>query len=48
MDPKRFPWLRLNLVRNLKFQSDQDAAAWFVTALANNAPSARGWLLFEP
>ncbi len=48
MEPKRFPWLRLNLVRNMKFQNDQDAAAWFITALANNAPSARGWLLFEP
>ncbi|MBM4037190.1 MAG: DUF4838 domain-containing protein, partial [Planctomycetes bacterium] len=46
--PKRFPWLRLNLVRNMKFQGDQDAAGWFVTALANNSPSARGWLLFEP
>ncbi len=48
MKPKRFPWLRLNLVRNMKFQNDQDAAAWFVTALANNSPSAHGWLPFEP
>jgi len=48
MDPKRFPWLRLNLVRNMKFQGDQDAAAWFVTALANKDYSARGWLIFEP
>jgi len=47
MDPRRFPCLRMNIVRNVGEQNDRNVAAWFVSAKAHNSPSARGWLLLD-
>jgi len=44
MDPKQFPFLRMNIVRN-RAHRPWDVSCWFVSTGSHSAPQCRGWLI---
>ncbi|MHC4873760.1 MAG: DUF4838 domain-containing protein [Planctomycetota bacterium] len=47
MPIEKFPYLRMNFVRNVSFPPTDDNTGWFLTVKAHASPLARGWLVFE-